>query len=86
MLKTSDACICVSRFTEGLANGESVQFEIGEHVTYRAEGGKTEQIKIASARMQHETGCYGYEAIFPDPDGGRWFAPAKWIIDWEGKR
>lgn len=73
-----------SRYTPNLENGENVKFKIGEVVTYKLKSGKLLNITIDSDYMQHNCGVYGYEAIFSD-DGGRYFAAAKGIVNWEGK-
>ena len=73
-----------SRYTPNLENGENVKFNIGEVVTYKMRSGKVLDITIDSDYMQHNSGLYGYEAIFSD-NGGRYFAAAKGIVNWEGK-
>jgi hypothetical protein len=73
-----------SRLTPDLINGEDVSFEKGETVLYKQQNGSVLNIVIDSVYMQHESGLYGYEAIFSD-DGNRYFALSKSIIDWEGK-
>ena len=73
-----------SRYTPNIENGENVKFNIGEVVTYKMRSGKVLDITIDSDYMQHDCGLYGYEAIFSD-DGGRYFAAAEGIVNWEGK-
>ena len=71
----------------GLQNGENVNFQIGDVVTYKMRNGDLLQITIDSERrvdMESEI-IEGYEAIFHD-DGKKYFAAAKGIINWEGKR
>lgn len=73
-----------SRFTPGLANGERVQFNIGEVVKYTLQDGEVINIQIDSGYREHLNGERGYEAIFSD-DHKRYFAVSKQITDWNGK-
>jgi tRNA splicing endonuclease len=76
--------VFVSRFTPDLENGEDVNFNKGEKVLYKPRNEPALNIIIDSEYMQHESGYYGYEAIFSD-NGCRCFAVSKGIVDWDGK-
>jgi hypothetical protein len=76
--------VFISRYSQDLKNGENVDFKIGERVLFKPRREPALYIRIASERKIHESGYVGYEAIYSD-DGGRYFAPAIGIIDWEGK-
>jgi hypothetical protein len=71
----------------GLQDGEHVNFQIGDVVTYKTRNGDVLKITIDSERkVDMESGTIeGYESIFHD-DGKKYFAAAKGIINWDGKR
>lgn len=73
-----------SRFTPNLENGEGVKFNKGEKVVYKTKDGLLIEAIIDSDYCRHNSGVYGYEAIFSD-DGERSFAISKQIVDWKGK-
>jgi hypothetical protein len=73
-----------SRFTPGLKNATDVRLRKGDKVTYQNLSGATETAVIDSELMQHESGPYGYEAVF-DGDGKRGFAVEERIVGWDGK-
>jgi hypothetical protein len=73
-----------SRYTPDLENGESVNFNIGEKVLYKPRNEAALYMTIDSEYMQHDSGYFGYEAIFSD-NGSRCFAVSKGIVDWDGK-
>ena len=72
-----------SRFTQGLKNGEDIDFQKGKKVRYRMRDGYEVDIVIDSELMQH-SGYLGYESIFLD-NNQRAFAVKKGIVDWDGK-
>lgn len=72
-----------SKFTPKIT-AEETYFQKGTKVRYRMESGMELDIIIDSDKMQHDSGLFGYEAIFTD-DNRKYFASEKGIINWEGK-
>lgn len=80
----SKGMVMKSRYTPGLQTAEDVSLSVDDRVVYKLEDGSTVGGVITSVYMQHENGCYGWEARFAD-DGQIGFMDERRIIGWPGK-